>query len=501
MSVSHYIGIDVGSGSVKAMLVDSEGVPIQTFSAEYETRYPRPGFVEQDPKDWYVAAGIAVRSVVRASGIAADSVTGVGLSGTSHVPSLLDRNLSLVRPAILWNDQRSEDQVRRLADQSGELITRRTRNTINCTWSLPQIAWVKENEPDAFDRVRHVLFSKDYLVYMLTGELVADYSSAYSSLFVSADTLDWDPDLASLVDLDTKAFPTIHKPTDVVGTLTAQAAGDLGLSENTRVVVGVLDSAAEFVGVGALDPSVGVIRLGTAGGVMTIVPGPEWREGCLLYPHPTKPYWYHQAGTNSATTSLAWAREVFGLDDQNWSYEELDGLAEEAQPGCDGLVFHPYLLGERAPYWSRAIRGGFSGATINHGRAAFYRAILEGVAYSLRDCTTLVDWSRTREVRICGGGVRSLLWCRIIADVVGLPVNRVRETDASALGAALLAIAGCEGKELVGITTGRSSIAHQQRIEPNVNNHRVYEDNYSYYREIAGQYLRIYSESGHTALP
>lgn len=492
MSTSHYLGIDVGSGSVKVMLVNDAGAPVQTAAAGYETSYPYSKFVEQDPNDWYTAACTAVQETLRLSGVRPVTVRGIGLSGTSHVPSLLDADLSLIRPGILWNDQRSESQVERLGRGHADSITSKTMNTINCTWSMAQIAWIQENEPAAFDRVRHVLFSKDYLAYRLTGSLVSDYSSAFSSLFVAAKTLDWDPELAGLVGLTPEVFPSIHGPSEPVGNLTAQAATDLGLPQTVTVVAGVLDSAAELVGVGALDPSIAVIRLGTAGGVMTIREGPEWREGCLLYPHPVRPYWYHQAGTNSATTSVEWAKGVLGLEGEHWSYAELDRLVEAEPPGTGGLVFHPYLVGERAPHWSPSIRGGFSGATLQHGRAAFFRAVLEGVAFSLRDCTALVDWERTEQLRICGGGAKSRVWCQIIADVLGLPVDQMNSLEASAQGAALLAIAGCEGRSLSKISCGIGDGEQAQRIEPDEATRELYNSNYSQYRDIAAEYLRVY---------
>jgi xylulokinase len=254
----------------------------------------------------------------------------------------------------------------------------------------------------------------------------------------------------------------------------------------------MLDSAAELIGVGATDPSVAVIRLGTAGGVMTLTGGPKWRKGCMLYPHPVRPLWYYQAGTNAATISLQWVISLLGMT-PDAGYAALDALVAEAPPGADGLLFHPYLLGERAPYWSSRIRGGFSGATINHGRPAFLRSVQEGVAYSLRDCTSLLDWNGVADIRLCGGGAKSASWCRIIADVLGLPVQQMQQHDASALGAALAAVAGCTRADLRELA--QAGVRESVRVEPDPGNREVYDSGFRKYRALADQYLRTFEKT------
>ena len=492
MDSAHYLGIDVGSSGVKTMLIRSDGRPVGVASAGYATSYPYPGHVEQNQEDWYGAACLAVREVVRTSAVPPKQVEAIALSGTSHVPSLLDKRMALLRPAILWNDIRSEAQVKRLESEVGGLIRARTGNSINCTWSLAQLVWVRENEPDVFSRVRCVLFSKDYLFYRLTGECAADNGSAVSSLMVNVESLDWDRDLLRLAGLTPRDVPRILPPDTIVAGLTSRAARDMGLPRGTIVVMGTLDSAAELIGVGATDPSIAVIRLGTAGGVMTLTSVPSWRQGCMLYPHPIEPLWYYQAGTNAATVSLQWALRLLGMSTEA-GYEELDSLVAAVPSGADGLLFHPYLLGERAPYWSSRIRGGFSGATMGHGRGAFLRAVQEGVAYSLRDCAALLDWDAVNDIRLCGGGARSASWCRIIADVLGLPVVQMQLQDASAFGAALIALAGWGG---VSLKEAASIVASEPiRFLPDPANREVYDDGYRRYRALADSYRRIYEET------
>ncbi len=487
---SLYLGIDVGSGSVKVMLIDLHGIPAGSASAAYSTFYPKPGYVEQNPADWYIATCDAVQALIEETQIDARRIRGIGLSGTSHVASMLDEKFNLVRPAILFNDVRSEAQVRHLEIEAGDLIAQRTGNSVNCTWSLPQLAWVREHEPEAFARVRHVLFSKDYLLYSLTSERASDHSSAVSSLMVDTVTLDWDHDLLNYAGLTRDVLPDIHPSTAVVGGLSFEAALDTGLQQGVPVIAGMLDSAAELIGVGATNPSIAVIRLGTAGGVMTLIPRPNWRKGCMLYPHPVRPQWYYQAGTNAATASFQWALRLFGVDSDKLDYDALDDIVARVPAGSDGLLFHPYLLGERAPYWSSRIRGGFSGAMMDHDRSSFLRAVQEGVAYSLRDCTGLLDWDGVSDVRVCGGGAKSRTWCDIIADVLELPVYQMQLLDASAFGAALAAVAGCTQRNLGELAS--SAAIESARIDPRSANRDIYESGYRRYTEIAVQYLQTF---------
>lgn len=486
---NYYIGIDIGSGSVKTALLDAGNHSIRTASREYATFYPQQGHVEQNPDDWYSAVCESLRELLSITGVSRDSIGGVGLSGTSHVPTMLDNKGLAVRPSILWNDRRSDDQVRKLSEQYGADISKATLNTISCTWSLPQIAWVRENEPDTFRRVKHVLFSKDYIGYRLTSCRAADATSAYSSLFVDQSSLAWNTSLLEMAGLARDNVSDISPSMEIIGATTSEAAIDTGLRTGTPVIAGMIDSAAELIGVGAIDPSVAVIRLGTAGGVMTLTDKPQLLHGCLLYPHPVKPFWYHQAGTNAATTSLQWVKLLFSTPEAPITYEEIDREIRQVSPGADGVIFHPYLLGERAPLWNSEIRGGFSGLSMNHRRDTLLRAVQEGVAYSLKDCLQLVDLENVRMIRVCGGGAKSTTWSQIISDVINLPVERMLLPDASAFGAALAAFASIEG---VGIDTLCQEFNYiQEVIQPQERNREIYDINFYKFKSIADTYVRL----------
>ncbi len=489
MDCRSFLGVDLGSGSVKVVLVAADGLPIGSESAQYDTDYPTPGSVEQNPDDWYTATCTAVRRLLDRYPVA-DKIEAIGLSGTSHAPILLDKHNRWVRPAILWNDRRSEAQVHGLEQEFGESIAHKTKNTVSCTWSLPQIRWVRENESDHFRKVKRVLFTKDYLGYRLTGELASDVTSAYSSLLVEAQTMHWDRALVELAGLEEAELPPILSCTDTVGRLTEEAAHDLGLSTRVRVVAGAIDSAAELIGVGATDQQTAVIRLGSAGGVMTINDRAVLVNGCLLYPHLVKPLWYYQAGTNSATTSLNWVIRLFGLSDYGNGYQTVDDIVRASPIGSDGLLFHPYLLGERAPYWSRNLKGGYNGIGINHDRAHFVRAVMEGVAFSLKDGAGLLGWHNVAEVRICGGGSKSLAWCQIISNVLGLPVSTMQEPDASPLGAALMAMAATTSTDLS--DCAKRATKPKVYIEPEHANYDTYQESYAQYQRLSQSLLELY---------
>jgi len=337
------------------------------------------------------------------------------------------------------------------------------------------------------------MISKDYIVYRFTERITSDFSSAVSSLLVDANTLNWNIQLVQRAGLRLEMLSEILSPSDMAGKLTSKAAHDLGLSPGICVARGFLDSAAELIGVGALNESIGVIRLGSAGGVMVINRNGRYRKNCLAYPHPVKPFWYYQAGTNACTTSLLWVRNLFSSSSKKLSYARIDSLSQRVSPGCDGLLFHPYLLGERVPHWNPNLRGSFTGLTLDHGKAHFFRAVQEGVAFSLRDCLAEVDWKGIAEARICGGGAKSRYWPKIIADVLGLPIVKMQYNDASTYGAALLAISAVSGKglsEIVSVT-----VRQKRRIEPDIETHNAYHAYYERYRKASEALVNLYNRS------
>jgi xylulokinase len=442
-SQSYVLGVDLGTGSVKCVVLDAAGHPCGRGTSPYATSYPAPGFAEQDAEQWYAAAASATRAAVDDSGVPAESIRCIGLCGAAHIPVLLGEHDQLLRPAILWSDQRSAKEVEYLVDHFGELLLRECSNQASCTWTLPQLLWLKQHEPETIGNCRQLLVSKDYLIFRLTGERVTDIGSAASTLMMNLHTNTWCPELVQLSGLRDEVMPTIFSPTERVGQLHGQAAADLGLVPGTSVVAGSLDTAAELLGLGVIRPGQAVLRLGTAGALNVVTTEPDPSPMTLTYPQAYGPWWLCQAGTNSCGNAIQWVSNVVGpssADGRSFSPSELDSMASQAPPGCEGLLFHPYLLGERAPYWDPKLKASFTGVAMHHGKEHFVRAVQEGVAFSLRDCCQLMDklGFKVQEVKLGGGGAQGEQWSRVISNVVGLPLQKTKGDD-SAVGAAILA--------------------------------------------------------------
>lgn len=439
------LGMDLGTSSLKCVLMDESGRLLASAVRPYPTQSPRPGWAEQDPADWLVALRGAVDELRSMTAGTVDRIAAIGICSAAHIPVLLDDAKRVVRPAILWSDQRSGDEVAALAGTHGDLLAHTALNDAGCTWTLPQLLWIWNHEPDALPRTRTLLSSKDYLVFRLTGEAVMDYGSAAATLMLDARRRAWSPELLGASRLPPDAFPRLRHALSIVGTVTGEAAEAFGLPAGIPVIAGTLDSAAEMVGCGLLAPgAAGMLRVGSAGGAMTVTDRAAFHPGVITYPHVADGRFYKQAGTNACATSLKWLRDLCrslrGTDGPEFTYETMDRLAAECPPSAEGLMFHPYLQGERAPYWNPDLRGSFTGLDLRHGWPHFVRAVMEGVAYSLRDCLGMFEregLTMTSAV-LSGGVVQSPVWSRIITDVTGLETRTIRHGD-SALGACMLA--------------------------------------------------------------
>ena len=442
------LGMDIGTSSLKCVVLDGSGALRASAIEPYPTASPHSGWVEQHPADWYAAVRRALAESANQDPPALAEIRCIGICSAAHIPVLLDEHHRVIRPAILWADQRSGDEVGFLNRDHRDLLQGTTLNDAGCTWTLPQLMWLRRHEPDNFGRARALLSSKDYLIYRMSGRFVMDRSSAAATLMLDVRRKVWSEDLVALSGLPLAALPPIHASFDIVGTVTEKAAQELGLPAGTSILAGCLDSGAELLGCGILGPDDGVmIRVGSSGGVMVLDRRPSCSGGVITYPYPTGDLYYKQAGTNSCATSLRWMKDLFsflGEDvEKRITYGLFDELAATIRPGADGLLFHPFLQGERAPYWNPALRASFTGIERGHGWPHFVRAVMEGVAFSLKDCLTLFareGFGMDRAV-MAGGIAKSPVWSQIIADVLGIELHTIRQGD-SALGAALMATVG-----------------------------------------------------------
>ena len=484
---NHLLGIDLGAGSLKATIIRRDGSLAGEGSHLVATKIPRFGWSEQDPAEWYQALCRAVPAALAAAALSPDAIAGIGLSGGAHIPVLTDAEDRVLRPAIMWADQRSAAEARELHEQAGEFIIRTSLNRVNPTWSLAMLKWLQRHEPEVVRRVRRLYISKDYLRTRLTGSWETDYSDAVGALMADDRTKSWSPEIAALIGWPMETLPPVVRPMDVVGAVTEKAARETGLAAGTPVVCGSNDTTVEFFGVGAIEPGIGAIKIATSAVLFLAVQGPSVHPPVSCYPHIVEGMYYTATGTNSCASAHRWLRDNFFLPasggDGSAAFEEMDRLAGGVAPGSEGLIFHPYLQGERAPYWDPLLRGDFIGMTMQHSRAHFARALYEGIAYSIRD---LLEAARALglsfgTIKLMGGGARSATWRQIIADVTGLAVERPGNGDAS-FGAALVAGVG------VGFYADPKAAVAQcvrvlDRCEPDPAHHAHYGRIFAIYKE------------------
>lgn len=444
------LGIDIGTSGCKVSVIDRRGKVVDTAFGEYRNLHPHPGWSEQDPDDWYrVAAGL-LRSLLARGRCGPEQIAAVGLDGSTHNAVLADGDFRPLRPAIMWTDQRSAAQAARLEAQAGAEIFRIGYQKPSPTWTLPQLVWIAEHDPDSLRATRHILFTKDYVRYRLTGTWETDHIEAQGSLLYDMARRCWSDELCRLAGISAAVLPPLVEPTQIVGAVTPAAAAETGLRAGTPVIAGCSDSAVEDYAAGAIRPGQMIVKLATAGNVNVMTAEAHPHPRSLTYSHVIPGLWYTVTATNTAASAERWFRDVFCQQEVAAAaaagrsvYEQLHEAARHVPPGAEGLFFHPYLLGERSPYWDANLRGSFVGATMRHGKPHFVRALLEGVAYSLRDCyRTIVDMALpVDEIRLIGGGAKSDLWTQIISAVFARPVVRPAGSDAS-FGAALLAGVG-----------------------------------------------------------
>jgi xylulokinase len=443
--VSLVLGIDSSTTATKAILVDENGALAGVASASYEYQTPRPLWTEQDPELWWDGAAAAVGQVMGDAGVEASEIQAVGLTGQMHGSVLLDAQGEVVRPAILWNDQRTGQQCEEIRNRVGrERLIEITGNDALTGFTAPKLLWVQQNEPENWARVRHVLLPKDYVRYRLSGDYAVDVADGSGTILFDLATRTWSPEVLDALDIDTSILPSTYEGPELTGTITTEAAEVMGLRAGTPVVAGGGDQSANAVGVGAVAPGVVALSLGTSGVVFatTETPAIEARGRVHAFCHAVPGRWHMMGVMLSAAGSLRWLRDAVAPER---SFDDLVGMAAEVPAGSDGLLFLPYLTGERTPHPDPLARGAFVGLTIRHDMRHMTRAVLEGVAFGLKDSLDLMVSSGLvppDQIRASGGGTRSPLWRQILADVLEAEIATVPTEEGAAYGAALLAAVG-----------------------------------------------------------
>jgi xylulokinase len=440
--VEYVLGIDSSTTATKAVLVDRDGTVVSAASAEYGFETPRPLWSEQDPTLWTAATATAVGETLARAGATGRDVAAVGLTGQMHGLVLLDKHDAVLRPAILWNDQRTASECDELRAVFGkDRLVALTGNDALTGFTAPKILWVRNHEPELVDRIAHVLLPKDYVRLWLTGIHATDRAGGAGTQLFDLAERTWSSELLGALHLPPDWFPPTHEGPDITGTITEDAAAATGLAAGTPVVAGGGDQAANAVGTGVIDPGTVTLSLGTSGVVFAATESPVFEpEGRVhAFCHAVPGRWHLMGVMLSAAGSLRWYRDTIAPEA---GFPSLDTEAGNVPPGSEGLLFLPYLTGERTPHPDPLARGAFVGLTVRHGRAHLTRSVLEGVAFGLADSLDLMRRAGVAEVsqvRASGGGINSPLWRQILADVLGAGIATVTTTEGAAFGAAILA--------------------------------------------------------------
>jgi xylulokinase len=475
------------------LIVDQHGRVVASATAEHAPfASPQIGWAEQQPDDWWAACTVAVPRALERAGLRGDDIACLGLSGQMHGAVMLDESGRVVRPALIWCDVRTDRQCRELTEKIGaERLIQLTCNPALPNFTLTKFLWVRENEPENWKRVRAVMLPKDYVRYQLTGDRATDMADASGTLLLDVANRRWSNEMLEAAEIDRDLLPALYESPDVCGKVSARAAAATGLKAGTPVVAGAGDQAAGATGMGIVTPGAVSATIGTSGVVFAATDAPALdRKGRLhTFCHAIPGRWHMMGVTQAAGLSLRWFRDQFGAgtDDGQDPYERLTEEAATAPPGCNGLLFTPYLMGERTPHLDPRARGAFVGLTASHTRADVIRAILEGVAFSLRDTFSIFGEMNVpvRSVRLGGGGARSALWRQIQADVYGHEIEVVEAEEGAAYGAALLA--GVGARMWASVDEACVSVVRvAKRVRPDAEAVATLNKNYAAYRRVYG---------------
>ena len=492
--MKYLLGIDFGGGASKSTLLSEEGKIVAESTTEYPTLYPKPGWTEQNPDDWFSAACKNIKNVLNKSGVNSSDIVAVSLDAATHTAVLMDEDFNVLRPAIYWTDTRSTDEVKYLKDNYLDIIKSQMLHTPDTIWTLPELLWVKNNEPETWSKVRKIVFAKDYVRHKLTGDYVTDFIEAEGSMLFDFNTMDWSKDLCGILDIDTSMLPTLVKPTDIAGNITAQASEITGLAKGTPVLCGTTDTVMEVFASGAVKKGQMTLKLATAGRICVVTDKPYPDTNIINYTHVIDGLYYPGTATKSCAASYRWYRDTFGDD-----YKALDDGASKIPVGADGLVFHPYLNGELTPYANPKLCADFIGVRASHTKAHFTRAVLEGVAMSMLDCRIALEElgiPHDSEAVIIGGGGKSPLWRQIVSDALGMTFIEKKYSDSS-LGSAMLA------GVVIGIFQTPEKAVEQcnetvSKTVPNIENTKKYEKLFKKYKAAQKAMEIIYNDEAYS---
>ncbi|MCD8370966.1 MAG: xylulokinase [Clostridiales bacterium] len=501
--MNYLIGIDVGTSATKTVLFDENGTVVASASREYPLYQPENGWAEQRPEDWREAVLVTVAQVVKKSAVRPEDVKGIGISGQMHGLVMLDENGDVIRPSIIWCDQRTgaevEDMLRRMPRERWIAIT---ANPPLTGWTAAKILWVRRHEPDNYARCRHILLPKDYIRYILTGVFATEVSDASGMQLLDVPNRCWSQEVLDTLDIDAGMLGKVYESCEVTGQLLPEVAARLGLTTETKVVGGAGDNAAAAVGTGIVRDGTAFTTIGTSGVVfaysskVSIDPQGRVHTCCCAVPGA----WHIMGVTQGAGLSLKWFKDQFCQDyireaEQTGGdvYDRINRDIAEIRPGSDRLIYLPYLMGERTPHLDPDCRGVFFGLSAIHTRKHLLRAVMEGVSYSLCDCNEILQEMgvEVTQMMACGGGGRSPVWRQMLADLYQCKVKTVQQSEGPALGVAILAGVGCGIYESVESACERL-ICEKESTDPIREEAKLYARYHRLYQKLYGSLKEDY---------
>ncbi|HNS31978.1 MAG TPA: xylulokinase [bacterium] len=479
------MGIDLGTTGVKVVITDTGGNTVKTASVEYPLLTPRPGWAEQDPSEWWKASQKAIRQALDSSGIKPVNIKCIGLTGQMHGAVFLDSRNRVLCPAILWCDQRTAEECIEINEKVGAgRIFEITANPVLTGFQSPKILWLRKNLPKLYRKVKKILLPKDYLRFLLTGAFATDVSDASGTSLLDIKKRKWSEEILRKLDIQSDFLPGCFESAEITGNITGKASLATGLKKDTPVVAGAGDQAAGGIGSGIAEEGLFSISLGTSGVVFAhsdkILADTGRRLHTFCHAVPNK--WHLMGVMLSAGGSLRWLRDNI----VNEPYEAMTSMAGKIKEGSEGLIFLPYLTGERCPYPDPAARGVFFGISLKHGREHFIRAVMEGITFGLKDSLNIMKktgLSPGKKLRVSGGGARSPLWCQMMADIFNNCTVRLTCEEGPAYGAALIAGAGIGTYRDI-VFACRLFIKEKDTFSPSKENAKKYEDFYGLYRKL-----------------
>ena len=476
----YFIGVDLGTSAVKLLLMEESGKICNIVSKEYPLFFPHPGWSEQNPEDWYTQSMAGMKELTE--GIDRSQVAGISFGGQMHGLVTLDDQDQVIRPAILWNDGRTSEETDYLNNVIGkDKLSQYTANIAFAGFTAPKILWMKKNEPEKFAKVVKIMLPKDYLAYRLSGSFCTDVSDASGMLLLDVKNRCWSKEMMEICGVKEEQLPKVYESWEVVGTLKPEVAKELGFSENVKVIAGAGDNAAAAVGTGTVGDGQCNISLGTSGTVFISSKNFGVDEHNALHSFCHADGSYHLMGCmlSAASCNKWWAEEILGTKDFAAEQAPIQKLGE------NHVFFLPYLMGERSPINDTNARAMFVGMTMDTARADMTQAMLEGVAFAIRDSFEVAKGLGLSVPRsnICGGGSRSMLWKRILANVLGIPLDVVKTSEGPGYGAALLAMVACGEYETVAQACS-ALVRTVDTVEPDTSLTALYEERYRQFRQI-----------------